>query len=693
MAGDDPPLVLAARSGDVSTVRTCLLRDPAAARDAQDQFGRSALYYACLYGHVEVVRELCQRGASDPNGTCVQSAMRDSGVVEVLREFSLLGASPPGSPSSASSCSADEDDGKGCAPPRPVRVVETAESSLIKPQGSAERWRPESTPAEERARALREVRAAVNQRLVAGESHLKHARKYARQLREGRIKRRPHLLKICRGQQIEDREVHESQWMAKHGTLDPKAFTRGMKRELRKWFDKLDTDGSGEIDCTELADPLISTGFAESMMDVVKLIRTVDLDGSGEIGFQEFLKILKPRQSGTDAAIAAAAAHEEGHENYKARMEREGDPANAMVKLQETLTKATSTLPLEALINTNRRQLIMEAVMALSSRQSPVADSTCSSPHQKAKEALEKARRLAADRLTRQNFRYKLRALGHIVDKVKKDVDQLDVTAGVNAVRATRGSGYLSSDDDDLLAALEESDDDDMRTLRSAGAKAALEAGVTEAADERSSLYKRWECVLPMLTRGHGVQLVHKKHSQSVPDLRAADDKSNGGLGNTDAPQLGEDVYVDGVKQADPHRRLTILVSKADVAASAKRRQSRLELLQGAAHKVRLGVRLSRLASLSSKTTPTSLWGAESMPSLLKSPAGAGGDAGRINPDKSKRGPAKGGLTKRRPRRASTMRYRIFPAVKSDARYPGRGKRGTVGRVSIARKVSVLNFN
>ncbi|CAM9944254.1 unnamed protein product [Discosporangium mesarthrocarpum] len=59
----------------------------------------------------------------------------------------------------------------------------------------------------------------------------------------------------------------------------------------------MDKDGSGEIDATELAHPLLSTGIARSSEEVQQLVRRVDKDGSGEIGFPEFMAIIHPPRS------------------------------------------------------------------------------------------------------------------------------------------------------------------------------------------------------------------------------------------------------------------------------------------------------------------------------------------------------------------------------------------------------------
>ena len=49
----------------------------------------------------------------------------------------------------------------------------------------------------------------------------------------------------------------------------------------------MDEDHSGEISRDELGVPLISLGLASNMVEVDRLIASVDQDGSGDIDFFE----------------------------------------------------------------------------------------------------------------------------------------------------------------------------------------------------------------------------------------------------------------------------------------------------------------------------------------------------------------------------------------------------------------------
>ena len=54
----------------------------------------------------------------------------------------------------------------------------------------------------------------------------------------------------------------------------------------------MDYDGSGSISADELSVPLIGLGLVNSMEEVEELMKEYDDDGSMEIEFDEFLKII-----------------------------------------------------------------------------------------------------------------------------------------------------------------------------------------------------------------------------------------------------------------------------------------------------------------------------------------------------------------------------------------------------------------
>ena len=76
----------AAKQGDLARMRRCLDED-ASLRDARDPSGATALHYAALHGHLEIVRLLFERGANInvPDGR--YGATPAGWAIEYLREM------------------------------------------------------------------------------------------------------------------------------------------------------------------------------------------------------------------------------------------------------------------------------------------------------------------------------------------------------------------------------------------------------------------------------------------------------------------------------------------------------------------------------------------------------------------------------------------------------------------------------
>merc|ERR1719364_671496 len=64
------------------------------------------------------------------------------------------------------------------------------------------------------------------------------------------------------------------------------------KQEIKEAFDLFDTDGSGNIDVKELTIAMKALGCEPKPGEIEKMIGEVDDDGGGEIGFDEFLKMM-----------------------------------------------------------------------------------------------------------------------------------------------------------------------------------------------------------------------------------------------------------------------------------------------------------------------------------------------------------------------------------------------------------------
>lgn len=109
-------------------------------------------------------------------------------------------------------------------------------------------------------------------------------------------------------------------------------------------------------------------GIARNQAELKRLLQAVDTDGSGEIGFDEFLAVLKPR--GPAAAPAASQASRPRHSRVpqsnsagNARDEEESNGAAAFAALQKQLNDDKNPLPLQLLVTMHRRKFLLETIV------------------------------------------------------------------------------------------------------------------------------------------------------------------------------------------------------------------------------------------------------------------------------------------------------------------------------------------
>jgi Ca2+-binding EF-hand superfamily protein len=105
--------------------------------------------------------------------------------------------------------------------------------------------------------------------------------------------------------------------------------TRKAEREA-KMFAKVDTDGNGSVDATELAS-MLKKGDASSDVDSAALLKQMDTDGNGSLSADELSKgmhDLMPRPSSTmDFAQTRSAANDDGGGDADAfaKLDTDGD--------------------------------------------------------------------------------------------------------------------------------------------------------------------------------------------------------------------------------------------------------------------------------------------------------------------------------------------------------------------------------
>lgn len=98
--------------------------------------------------------------------------------------------------------------------------------------------------------------------------------------------------KIGSLEQVRDdlRQDDMESWCKRRGKSNSKKMTMEDKRVLRKWFLKMDADGSGEVSIEELQDPLLSAGVLKSTAEIKNMLNDVEHTEDGEVSFENFLK-------------------------------------------------------------------------------------------------------------------------------------------------------------------------------------------------------------------------------------------------------------------------------------------------------------------------------------------------------------------------------------------------------------------
>ena len=77
--------------------------------------------------------------------------------------------------------------------------------------------------------------------------------------------------------------------MHKRGKGNLIYYNTNQIEQMRRFFTELDTDKSGMIGSDEIEETLISLGLAKTKEDVEATVKELDIDGNGELDFDEFL--------------------------------------------------------------------------------------------------------------------------------------------------------------------------------------------------------------------------------------------------------------------------------------------------------------------------------------------------------------------------------------------------------------------
>ncbi|KAK9811815.1 hypothetical protein WJX72_010716 [[Myrmecia] bisecta] len=138
-------------------------------------------------------------------------------------------------------------------------------------------------------------------------------------------------------------------WLRKHGrTMKPK-LSEQQKRQLKMCFSMMDEDGSGAIDAGELGNAFKLLGIAASPQEIKDMLDKVDADGSGEVEYPEFVEIM----TNTLNSMAETSADQNLHASPR---------HGRAFRNPQAARNAQASLPFEVTATAYRRKKLIEAL-------------------------------------------------------------------------------------------------------------------------------------------------------------------------------------------------------------------------------------------------------------------------------------------------------------------------------------------
>mmetsp|Transcript_13662 Transcript_13662/g.25273 ORF Transcript_13662/g.25273 Transcript_13662/m.25273 type:complete len:427 (-) Transcript_13662:106-1386(-) len=152
----------------------------------------------------------------------------------------------------------------------------------------------------------------------------------------------------------------QEKWAAQHHLNEGSHLRLFQITNLLKWFKIIDKDDSGDISLVELADPLLTTGLADSLTECVEIFSAIDEDGSGEIDFEEFLQLITIKSSGKlDRERKRKNTSGVQIEEVSASEKKGG----ILAVLEKLNSDQNNSLTLTTAIGMERRKFLLQAVM------------------------------------------------------------------------------------------------------------------------------------------------------------------------------------------------------------------------------------------------------------------------------------------------------------------------------------------
>jgi len=162
----------------------------------------------------------------------------------------------------------------------------------------------------------------------------------------------------------------QAEWAARRSLNGGSHLGLAQIRSLLEYFQAIDKDGSGDISLMELADPLLTTGLADSIHECVEIFSSIDSDGSGEIDFHEFLQLITIKSSGR---LARERERKRRQESGAACLQRQlsekdaeaakGKASGILAVLERLSSEKVAATSLTTAIGVERRKFLIHAVM------------------------------------------------------------------------------------------------------------------------------------------------------------------------------------------------------------------------------------------------------------------------------------------------------------------------------------------
>mmetsp|Transcript_4289 Transcript_4289/g.9408 ORF Transcript_4289/g.9408 Transcript_4289/m.9408 type:complete len:463 (-) Transcript_4289:109-1497(-) len=167
-------------------------------------------------------------------------------------------------------------------------------------------------------------------------------------------------------QQSRSRQTHltryqQVDWAKKRGKNLGTHLSLDQIASLEHWFRSIDADGSGDISLLEIADPLLTTGLANSIEECVEIFSSIDEDGSNEIDFGEFLKLVTIKRSGDLARFRRKVAKYFGTEAQEiSDKEKDRGLISILAKLKRNIH---NSITLTTAVGIERRRFLFNSIM------------------------------------------------------------------------------------------------------------------------------------------------------------------------------------------------------------------------------------------------------------------------------------------------------------------------------------------